>query len=114
MDNIYELLVNVVSASKPKMLTGLNQLDPISECKADKCSDGFRKKRSAHDAIEGCYNALRLKRSPKWIFEADVKGCYDNILHIWLHGNIPTDQKRLTSWLGSPAFLVIHPVISLL
>jgi len=76
-------------------------LDPISECKADKCSNGFRKKRSAHDAIEGCYNALRLKGSPKWIFEADVKGCYDNISHIWLQENIPTDLKKLMSWLKS-------------
>jgi len=55
-------------------------LDPISECGADKCSNGFRKKRSAHDAIEGCYNALRLKGSPKRILEADIKGCFDFIL----------------------------------
>jgi len=89
-------------------------LDPISECKADKRSNGFRKKRSAHDAIEGCYNALRLKGSPKWISEADVKGCYDNISHIWLHGNIPTDRKKLTSWLNSGYMekSMFHPTTS--
>jgi len=75
--------------------------DPISECGADKCSDGFRKKRSVHDAIEGCYNALRLKGSSQWIPEADIKGCFDFISHKWLHENTPTDRKKLRSWLKS-------------
>jgi len=76
-------------------------LDPVSECKADKCSNGFRKKRAAHDAIEACYNALRLKGSPEWILEADIKGCFDNISHDWLLKNIPASQTKLKSWLKS-------------
>lgn len=88
--------------------------DPISECKADKCSNGFRKKRSAHGAIEGCYNALRLKGSPKWILEADIKGCFDFISHKWLYENIPTNRKKLRSWLKS-GYLeksMFHPTTS--
>ncbi|QTA83795.1 Group II intron reverse transcriptase/maturase [Desulfonema limicola] len=76
-------------------------LDPISECKADKCSNGFRKKRAAHDAIEGCYNALRLKGSPAWILEADIKGCFDNISHDWIMENVPASQRKLRAWLKS-------------
>ncbi|MDM8517434.1 reverse transcriptase domain-containing protein, partial [Desulfobacterales bacterium HSG16] len=102
-------------------------LDPISECNADKCSNGFRKKRSAHDAIEGCYNALRLKGSPRWILEADIKGCFDFISHDWLYENIPTDRKKLKSWLkcgymeksmfhsttsGTPQGGIISPVLA--
>ena len=89
-------------------------LDPISECGADKCSDGFRKKRSAHDAMEGCYNALRLKGSPKRILEADIKGCSDFISHKWLSENIPTSRKKLRSWLKS-GYLeksMFHPTTS--
>ena len=37
----------------------LMALDPVAECTADGQSNGFRKKRSIHDAIAGCYNALR-------------------------------------------------------
>lgn len=77
-------------------------LDPMAECSADKCSNGFRKKRGAHDAIEGCHNALRLKGSPKWILEADIRGCFDNIRHEWMLENIPvTSRRKLEQWLKS-------------
>jgi len=76
-------------------------LDPVSECKADKCSNGFRKERAARDAIEACYNALRLKGSPEWILEADIKGCFDYISHDWLFKNIPTNHMKLKAWLKS-------------
>ena len=102
-------------------------LDPVSECRADKCSNGFRKKRSAHDAIEGCYNALRLKGSPQYVLEADIKGCFDNISHKWLYENTPADRKKLESWLkcgymeksmfnpttsGTPQGGIISPVLA--
>ncbi len=47
-------------------------LDPVSECTADTHSYGFRKKRSIHDAIGACYNALRLRGSAQWILEGDI------------------------------------------
>jgi len=74
-------------------------LDPVSECTADSHSYGFRNKRSAQDAIAGCYNALRLKGSPVWILEGDIKGCFDHISHQWMIDNIPTDKKKLRLWL---------------
>ena len=74
-------------------------LDPVSECSADNHSYGFRRKRSVHDAIGACYNALRRKGSAQWILEGDIKGCFDFISHNWLIENIPTRKSKLTQWL---------------
>jgi RNA-directed DNA polymerase len=76
-------------------------LDPVSECTADSHSYGFRKKRSIHDAIGACYNALRRKGSAQWILEGDIKGCFDFIDHNWLLRHIPTRKKKLRQWLKS-------------
>ena len=77
----------------------LSALDPVAECTADMHSYGFRKKRSVHDAIEACYNALRLKGSAKWVLEADIKGCFDNISHRRMTDNVPTNREKLRLWL---------------
>lgn len=74
-------------------------LEPVAETKADKRSFGFRPERSTADAIEQCFTTLSLKRSPKWILEGDIKGCFDNISHDWLLANIPTDRTILRKWL---------------
>ncbi|GBC59383.1 group II intron reverse transcriptase/maturase [Desulfonema ishimotonii] len=76
-------------------------LEPAAETTADPCSCGFRCKRSAHDAIEACHNALRLKGSPRWILEADIKGCFDHINHQWMLKHIPAHKGRLRNWLKS-------------
>ena len=76
-------------------------LDPVSECTADSHSYGFRKKRSIHDAIGACYNALRRKGSAQWILEGDIKGCFDFIDHNWLLRHIPICKKKLRQWLKS-------------
>jgi RNA-directed DNA polymerase len=74
-------------------------LDPISETTADHHSYGFRKVRSAQDAMGAIYNALRRKGSADWILEADIKGCFDHINHKWLNENIPMNKRKLTQWL---------------
>jgi RNA-directed DNA polymerase len=74
-------------------------LDPVAECWADGMSNGFRKFRSTHDAICACFNALRLKGSPIWIFEGDIRGCFDNFDHLWMLDNIPTNKRKLRMWL---------------
>lgn len=76
-------------------------LDPVSECMADCHSYGFRKKRSIHDAIGACYNALRRKGSPLWILEGDIKGCFDFIDHNWLLSHTSTRKSKLKQWLRS-------------
>jgi RNA-directed DNA polymerase len=37
----------------------------------------------------------------KWILEADINGCFDNISHTWLLDHIPTDTTILGKWLQS-------------
>ena len=74
-------------------------LDPVSESTADNHSYGFRKVRSAQDAMGAIYNALRRKGSADWILEADIKGCFDHIGHKWLDKNIPMNKKKLQQWL---------------
>ncbi len=74
-------------------------LEPIAETTADLNSYGFRPKRSCADAIEQCHNVLGKRSSAEWIFEADIKGCFDNISHQWILQQIPLNKKVLTQWL---------------
>ncbi len=74
-------------------------LEPVTESTADWDSYGFRPDRSTADAIEAVYTLLGKKGAVKWILEADIKGCFDNIHHEWLLKNAPTDKKVLRQWL---------------
>lgn len=74
-------------------------LEPIAETTADPNSYGFRPKRSCADAIEQCHNVLGKRSSAEWIFEADIKGCFDNISHEWILKHIPVNKKVLKQWL---------------
>lgn len=74
-------------------------LEPVAETLADKNSYGFRAKRSTADAIGQCFNALRLKSSAKWILEADIQACFDEISHEWLESHISMDKRVLKKWL---------------
>jgi RNA-directed DNA polymerase len=102
-------------------------LDPISETLADKHSYGFRSKRSTADAIEQCFTVLSRSVAAKWILEADIEGCFDNISHDWLLKNIPLDKQILKGWLkagymdkkvlystesGTPQGGIISPVLA--
>lgn len=74
-------------------------LEPIAETLADTVSFGFRKYRSAQDAMEYGFSVLSRKVSPQWILEGDIKGCFDNISHKWLEENIPMDSKILRQFI---------------
>ena len=102
-------------------------LDPIAETTADRHSYGFRSKRSTADAIEQCFTVLSRKVAAKWILEADIQGCFDNISHEWLIANIPMDKDILKKWLkagfmegnalydtehGTPQGGIISPVLA--
>ncbi len=69
---------------------------------ADLDSYGFRPKRSAADAIEQCFCALRAGNRAQWILEGDnIKSCFDTINHEWLVKNILTDTIVLKQWLSA-------------
>jgi RNA-directed DNA polymerase len=74
-------------------------LAPVAETWADPDSYGFREGRSCADAIEQCFSCLCQKFSAEWIFEADIKSCFDTISHEWIRANVPMDQTILAQWL---------------
>lgn len=74
-------------------------LDPIAETTGDPNSYGFRWERSPADAIAQCFLCLRQKTSATAIYEADIKGCFDNISHAWLEAHIPIEGRILKQWL---------------
>ncbi|GAB6068885.1 hypothetical protein JCM13664_22060 [Methylothermus subterraneus] len=74
-------------------------LEPVAETTADRNSYGFRLERATRDAAEQCFKALGRKASPKYVLEADITGCFDNISHEWMLTHIPTDKEMLQKWL---------------
>ena len=74
-------------------------LDPIAETTGDINSYGFRRGRSAADALEQCYKALRMKTSAVWVLEGDIKSCFDRISHDWLLAHVPMNKAILAKWL---------------
>ncbi|MBO0612444.1 group II intron reverse transcriptase/maturase [Thiothrix fructosivorans] len=102
-------------------------LEPISETTADPNSYGFRPKRGCKDAAEQIFISMAQKTQAKWVLEADIAGCFDNISHEWLLANIPTDTAILRKWLkagfvwkgvrsdteaGTPQGGIISPVLA--
>lgn len=102
-------------------------LEPLAETTADVVSYGFRKKRCTQDAIEQCFTDLAKEKSPQWVLEGDIKGCFDHISHQWLIQNIPMDKRMLGKWFkcgfvfkqqlfptneGTPQGGIISPVLA--
>jgi len=66
-------------------------LEPYYEAKFESCSYGFRPAMGCHDAIDKIAGALLKKQ--KWILDADIKGCFDNIDHKFLASQIDAEAK---------------------
>jgi len=74
-------------------------LEPISEQLADINSYAFRQNRAARDAQSQVFKSLSQRTCASFVFEADIKGCFDYIDHDWLLENIPMDKQILRKWL---------------
>jgi RNA-directed DNA polymerase len=75
-------------------------LEPEWEAVFEPNSYGFRAGRSVHDAIGAIFSSIKAK--PKWVLEADIKGCFDNINHKALLEKIntfPTLKRLIKRWL---------------
>jgi len=75
-------------------------LEPEWEAKFEPNSYGFRPGRSAHDAIEAIFNAIRYKS--KFVLDADIAKCFDCIDHKALLRKVntfPTISRQLRAWL---------------
>ena len=56
-------------------------LEPIFEADFKPCSYGFRPNRRAHDAIADIHNLASEPSNYRWVLEADIKACFDEIDH---------------------------------
>jgi len=63
-------------------------LEPIFEADFRPCSYGFRPKRRAQDAIAEIHFLGSPTRNYEWVFEADIKACFDEIDHTALMGRV--------------------------
>lgn len=76
-------------------------LEPEWEAVFEPNSYGFRPARSCHDAIEAIFLGLRHKRV-KYIFDADIRKCFDQIDHDALIKKLktfPIMEEQISAWL---------------
>ncbi len=77
-------------------------LEPEWEARFETHSHGFRPGRSAHDAISDIFNVIRYK--DKWVLDADIAKCFDQIDHNALLKKIntyPGMRRQVKAWLKS-------------
>jgi RNA-directed DNA polymerase len=77
-------------------------LEPEWEAKFEPNSYGFRPGRSCHDAIEAI--ELQVRRKTKYVLEADISGCFDNIKHCVILekcSTFPLMERQIRAWLKS-------------
>jgi len=85
---------------RAKQALGKMALEPEWEAKFEANSYGFRPGRSCHDAIEAIYKDIKQK--PKFVYDADIKGCFDNINQEALLGKLHTFtaiRRAVKGWL---------------
>jgi RNA-directed DNA polymerase len=76
-------------------------LEPEWEAIFEPNSYGFRPGRSALDAIEAIFLTLH-NDNPKWVFDADIRKCFDEIDHEALlekTGTFPLMKRQIAAWL---------------
>jgi RNA-directed DNA polymerase len=78
-------------------------LEPIFEADFQPCSYGFRPKRRAQDAIAEIHYLGSPPRDYEWVFEGDIKACFDEIDHTALMGRVRRriGDKRVLGWVGA-------------
>ncbi|MCK4414860.1 MAG: group II intron reverse transcriptase/maturase [Candidatus Eisenbacteria sp.] len=77
-------------------------LEPIFEADFKPCSYGFRPRRRAQDAIAEIHHLGSSNRNYHWVFEADIKACFDEIDHAALMGRVRNriGDKRVLALIG--------------
>lgn len=91
---------------RAKQFLVLLALEPEWEAKFEPNSYGFRPGRSCHDAVIAIFEHLKLGRNKpnfkKFVIDADIKGCFDNINHDYLLeklNTLPEIRLQIKSWL---------------
>jgi len=75
-------------------------LEPIFEADFKPPSYGFRPKRRAQDAIAEIHFFASPPKSYEWVFEGDIKACFDEIDHTALMSRVRNriGDKRVLGW----------------
>lgn len=76
-------------------------LEPEWEAQFEPNSYGFRPGRRPHDAIEAIFLHLRHGKQ-KWVFDADIRKCFDRINHDALIDKLetfPLMERQIRAWL---------------
>ncbi len=79
-------------------------LEPEWEAKFEANSYGFRPGRSCQDAIAAIY--ILINQKAKYVLDADLKGCFDNISHTTLLQKLntyPALRRVIKAWLKAGA-----------
>jgi RNA-directed DNA polymerase len=63
-------------------------LEPIFEADFKPCSYGFRPNRRAQDAVAEIHHFASESINYRWVFETDIKACFDEISHSALMGRL--------------------------
>lgn len=79
-------------------------LDPVIETGADRHAYGYRKHRSAQNAIEDILTTFRLDTQNPWILKTDIKECFESISHQWLIDHPPIEKEILKKAI-SPGYI---------
>ncbi len=103
-------------------------LEPQWEARFEPDSYGFRPGRSCHDAIEALFKHVVF--APKYVLDADIKGCFDNIdatallakldtipllrraIRAWLHAGVLDEGRVRPTTSGVPQGGVISPLLA--
>ena len=106
-----------------------NALEPHWEAKFEAGNYGFRPSRSTHDAIGKIYLIARPNMTKKFVLDADISKCFDEINHntlLELIGNFPK-KEYIQRWLkvgyidnnvfqrtemGTPQGTIISPLLA--
>ena len=85
---------------RAKQMLAYLALCPQWEAQFEASSYGFRPGRSVLDAIEAIF--LGIEKKSKWILDADISKCFDQINHQYLLdkcNTFPDMQKQIRAWL---------------
>lgn len=95
-------------SDRAKQYIVLLALEPEWEAKFEPNSYGFRPGRNCHDAVQAIFTYLRSgSKDPnfkRYVLDADLKGCFDNIDHKYLLkklDTIPEIENQVKAWLES-------------
>jgi len=104
-----------------------NAIEPAFEAEFESGSHGWFPAHNAQDAIADIF--LCLSKKKKWVLDADIKGCFDNIDHQmlidkmdskskkflvkqWLKAGIMENKEFYPSELGTPQGGIIFPLLA--